>query len=228
MSQLSTTSKDITRCCDNYQPSRNSTSMDWCVICNPRLHRGHFTWSVSDDRCLCSSYITITASRANSVHEGFLHDRVDIYDPISLFEVPCITTNSGLAYLILTDGHCYSWNPLDQRAWAVQERLLSTCILDYATSITRWTCISAENRDGWKPDGIYSDKATAHLRQLLGSHSHESLHKDKENPDLSTWMHLVILYTSCKLTHGDGRLTALATAAQRLKSYFGDEYLAGL
>jgi hypothetical protein len=79
--------------------------------------------------------VTILASRAESVRDGFLHMR-NTYDT-SIFEVPYMGGEDRMASVVLVPELARPRNskePLAFRAWALQEKLLSPRILDYGSN----------------------------------------------------------------------------------------------
>jgi hypothetical protein len=86
-----------------------------------------------------SAMITIVASRAKTVNEGFLQVR-DVGDPPHLiFELPYQIRKGELRSVTLVNPqpHGNDWDrlePLDTRAWAFQEKLLSPRLLDYRST----------------------------------------------------------------------------------------------
>ena len=98
-----------------------------------------------------SATVTIIASRANGVYEGFLQDRPTyIFDNPNAFKMRFNCPNGLKGSLILvsaqkmTDSYdqrfSSSKEPLSRRGWALQERLASCLILDYGTHRTFWLC----------------------------------------------------------------------------------------
>jgi len=88
-------------------------------------------------------------------------------------------------------------------------------------------CCDATNRDGWRLGGFYSNEKMARARQLLTSNDSGTYDLRKEE-FYQIWELLVILYSLGQLTCQDDKLPALAAAAQKFNTRFGDEYLAGL
>lgn len=89
--------------------------------------------------------VTILASRAQGVHEGFLGGRIPIVDtkiqtierPV---ELPFKDPEGKLGNITLLSFIQHYLEPLEERAWALQEQFLSTRILDYGSLSTSWTC----------------------------------------------------------------------------------------
>lgn len=102
--------------------------------------------------------VTILASRAPAVHDGFLQPRTAPPPSFRLpFQCPDGTLDSVDLYL---HNDYQPSEPLDTRGWALQERLLSTRMLDFSTLQTRWICHKTTDTedevegqvDGWKPE----------------------------------------------------------------------------
>ncbi|TVY46199.1 hypothetical protein LOCC1_G004849 [Lachnellula occidentalis] len=108
--------------------------------------------------------VTITASRSSKVHDGFLQKRYPKI-PDQVFCVPYRCPDGKLGSVVLLKSSKgiprNVIEPLDQRGWALQERILSRRVLDYGLFQTRWTCQEStglwkEERpekytDGWRP-----------------------------------------------------------------------------
>jgi hypothetical protein len=79
--------------------------------------------------------VTIAASRAKAVDEGFLHDRPRIRDlfPDPTFEMPIHCSKNKLDSVVLLPKIRQESEPLDYRGWALQERSLSARIIDFGS-----------------------------------------------------------------------------------------------
>jgi hypothetical protein len=76
--------------------------------------------------------VTIAASRAKSTTDGFLHKRLS---PEAILELPCLYPGREMGPINLFPDPLgeEEEEPLDKRGWALQERLLSTRVLEYGT-----------------------------------------------------------------------------------------------
>jgi len=190
--------------------------------------------------------VTIVASRAAGVNDGFLGPRpaFGATNPGEVFDLPYRCKDGILGSVTLIREVERSREPLDRRAWALQERLLSPRILDYGTYQTEWICqVSQEEKgltDGWvdyHPD--YWDKKTKERwdllllrsRALLDS-SAEEIPGSIESEDLGSphyqWYELVKIYTNRALTFSTDRLPAISGIAERYAEILRDEYVTGL
>ncbi|KAK1952066.1 HET-domain-containing protein, partial [Colletotrichum sublineola] len=116
---------------------------------------------------------TIMASRAETAWEGFLQDR----EPFT---------------------NCTGHEPIDERGWTFQERLLSLRIVEFGSRQTRWSCQEP-------------------ISSITGNDT---------NP--SPWGALVDIYTSRTLSFNTDRALAMSGVAERFAVLTGDEYAAGL
>ncbi|KAH7364711.1 hypothetical protein BKA65DRAFT_389384, partial [Rhexocercosporidium sp. MPI-PUGE-AT-0058] len=176
--------------------------------------------------------LTILASRSSSVTEGFLHERVISNDILcAKLAVKVFDQTAKIAHLIPQRKNV-ELEPLYRRAWALQERLLSSRKLSFGSLQTRWFCremddntsLKDDSRDGWT---FRERKGWEELErfELLG----HWIKIDSQTADeLSTqWYFLIDTYTSCEMTFEGDRLPAISAIAQRLAPRLGD-YHAGL
>jgi hypothetical protein len=182
--------------------------------------------------------VTISASRASSVKDGFVQGRNAHIE--RAFKLPYQCSNGDIGSVIFFPQILRPIEPLDQRGWALQEKLLSTKILDYGTLQTRWICretTRSQDRgcdwvDGWKPkiwevnedDKLFQETLEAMRREnfLLLSQS-----ADREDA-LTRWYRILLVYTQRSLSLSTDRLPAIAGVAERLGRVMNDQYLAGL
>lgn len=98
--------------------------------------------------------VTIAASRARHVKEGFLQDRTY---PEGTFELSYIGLDGRRTAIILQLGNDEPPDPLRSRGWALQERYLSARLLHFGTFRTSWDCVEGhsiphpQRSDGYRP-----------------------------------------------------------------------------
>ncbi|KAL9111007.1 MAG: hypothetical protein Q9227_004440, partial [Pyrenula ochraceoflavens] len=110
----------------------------------------------------------------------------------------------------------FSDQPLERRAWAWQERYLSTRMIDFHEDEVIWQCNSGVNRESYgqmQPVGTYG------LRNRLNK---------REKKTLKSWRQRVEDYSKRNLTLWSDRLPALAGLASRYSEALRSQYLAGL
>jgi hypothetical protein len=183
--------------------------------------------------------VTITASRATRVDEGFLQDRPKMADdsPNQVFELPFRCSNDKLGSVVLLPQVEPSTEPLDMRAWALQERFLSPRILEYGTLQTRWICQHKNDSgfpmDGYKALNIYNNERSddlfiSALKAVQGASNLDSAAPDQLYDLRHHWYNLVHVYTHRTLTEGTDRLPAISGIAAQFRGILRDEYKAGL
>ncbi|PQE20226.1 heterokaryon incompatibility protein [Rutstroemia sp. NJR-2017a BBW] len=123
--------------------------------------------------------------------------------------------------------HCVSPNmykksmleaPLMQRAWVVQERLLSSRTVHFTSTQVFWECDDKTLCEAY-PSGMtnyiafkeYGD--SRYLKKPLVEYK---------------WDHIVQLYTSCSLSFGRDKLPAISGVVDAMKVFKKCEYVAGL
>ncbi|KAI1749087.1 heterokaryon incompatibility protein-domain-containing protein [Xylaria castorea] len=138
-------------------------------------------------RIYSQATITIIASRASRAIDGFLGEinlttqtRLAVRLP---FRCPGQEQTVGSAYLTYIEGSRDSGEPIDSRAWTLQERYLSKRVLEFGSLQTRWTCAmssitssppdptttkpSDSYADGWKWD----QNSEGHTSQMMYLHA---------------------------------------------------------
>ncbi|TVY16680.1 hypothetical protein LARI1_G006300 [Lachnellula arida] len=197
--------------------------------------------------------VTIAASRSTNVHNGFLQKRYPSI-PDQVFRVPYRCPNGRLGSVVLlrsSQGNSRNViEPLDRRAWALQERILSKRVLDYGLFQTRWTCQEStgfwmEERpekytDGWRPrpddipmrQGHFSHEASrpSLARKILSDQDLKagSIISQQYLLASSSWYSTVSAYTHRFLTVPSDRQLAISGIAERYGRVFHDVYLCGI
>jgi len=121
--------------------------------------------------------------------------------------------------------------PISQRGWTLQERLLSPHILSYGTKLI-WYCRSARHCDGGSEDWSF-DKLGNELLSISGHSSRAAPPESfidvfSRNQLYETWHKVVTEYSQRDLTYGSDKLPALSGVTAEFARLSGDTYLAGL
>jgi hypothetical protein len=155
--------------------------------------------------------------------------------------------SSGMGWDPVTQTAPFQRPPLWQRAWVVQERLLSARLLQYSRMQLSWKCsmmVASENI----PEGVHDFDMTPGdrlLRQALVGLKKFSSGRDipsaiaawpnishstaEELTDLyNAWYDLVSLYGKCALTKESDIFPAISGIAKAIANATGDRYIAGL
>ena len=184
--------------------------------------------------------IVIGACRARTVMEGFLGPRLPLglESPEAVFQMRCRGLDRQDGSVILVPETLPSQEPIDERAWTVQERLLSLRYLEYGTLQTQWFCqgVGSDEAlvDGFNRQSISNVWKYRGDSLFMATHS---LLRDPKRPftgdykPIDLWEELIIVHTHRQLGVLTDRLPSLAGIApgfaevMRAKS---EEYLCGL
>lgn len=174
------------------------------------------------------AFLTIVAAGANNAHAGIFKQRNRAMQHC-LLDYPSSSCFSGTVAI----GPVYEKNPrssepLDCRAWALQERLLSTRILEYGTAEMSWKCRCAVRSES----GTRSDTSTVvDLTKSLGppTTSEELALSHAEAHDIwFQWTSIVEDYSGRDMTRLSDKLTALSGLVKVVQNFYNDKYLAGI
>ncbi|KAF8846453.1 HET-domain-containing protein [Acephala macrosclerotiorum] len=114
----------------------------------------------------------------------------------------------------------FEHEPLNKRAWTLQERLLSARTLHYGSQEMYWECQYCVLCE----DGAMMQREFPTLEKVLASRTPGA--KDKSQHDI--WHKLVEEYTARSLTRDQDKLPALSGLANSIAAKTGDGYAAGL
>ena len=173
------------------------------------------------DEVYHNARLTICASNASNVQEGFLRTR---RQPA----VPCgsIFTDKLTETLFVTEGidadpggASLGSEPLTQRGWTVQERILSRRSVYFTTQQMLWQCSSVCRGENGLSDHGVQEWQSSMLR--VGRLSTDT------TTGAINWKRSVSIYSRCKLSNGSDRLPAISGLAKRYASILKDQYIAG-
>lgn len=182
--------------------------------------------------------ITIVAACAAESTEGFLGDRklAEVYG--HWFRLPYRhTRKNDNGYVLLSANPNYDTfrDPIDKRAWTMQEEILSLRLLRFGSKQTVWRCLEGWQFDGGDcPQSEYADRSynvtspyeVQRVQSMLASEG------NKGAWDAATsWQKTIENYTRRELTNAADRLPACAAMAQiysEIRGFEASDYLAGL
>lgn len=181
------------------------------------------------------AYVVIAADSANHPSAGFLQRPKRTYTPVAL-ATPDGGTLNAMAYVTnpqLTQSPNFRvlmpWEPLSQRGWTLQERVLAPRVLHFGAEQMLFECNSHFiSEDGFSMPGrwgsVHSDPGASEGRvfHALGYGGYDK-----------AWQRIVDAYSQRELTVRTDKLPAIAGLAQSfherfLKQLGKTEYLAGL
>ncbi|KAE9380824.1 HET-domain-containing protein, partial [Stipitochalara longipes BDJ] len=180
-----------------------------------------------------NSILTIAASRARSSMEGILPD-------VSERRSPLVIHSETRPVPLYIDSVPRSWNAcieesaLSDRAWVLQERLLSCRTLFFSSQQMFWEC-KTKRASQHQYSNLVEDKEIKQVPESvfnklpeLGSEHRLPLQvgKNDEKPDYLTWYRMTRVYSEKMLTVPSDKLPALAGIAQAFEPR-NDIYIAG-
>jgi hypothetical protein len=183
--------------------------------------------------------VVIAASRASTATEGFLGPRFQwrSKDFGSATKTKWLDLNNRGSVLVIPNFSNSFWEPLDERAWALQERLMARRYLEYGTFQTRWFCaksnVSHPVQDGWKRHWRHKisrdDEGFANVLSAITQLNGSSTAGREISPDLirKWWSSIITAHSYRSLTYEEDKLLSLAGIAQMFSRLTGDEYTCG-
>jgi hypothetical protein len=191
-----------------------------------------------------SAAVTIIAASAKDCHDGFLSTKsyplgAKNWKPFQL-PLRCPDGNLGTITLEPENPYFKDDQPLNHRAWAFQEYLLSPRRLIYSTTQLMWHCRSSEMTSENRPTNLYHslsdtaiDLSPAIATFQLYDRSSERSQIQSLREAHSNWDRIVIEYTARQLTNKQDKLPAISGIAAKyarfLREHGSDEhYKAGL
>ena len=171
--------------------------------------------------------VTVAAGSATGVNEGFLMTR----SLPSACYLPFYISEKQSGTIWLQDQKTFKRHPepLDCRAWTLQEFLLSPRILYYGSNEVIWRC-RTENLKDWislTSCLAYPSPSTSYLPLSIFEREAAPKSKHYQNQD-DIWRNIVKTYSKRNITHSEDRLPALAGIASELQIVWNDKYVAGL
>ncbi|KAF4625089.1 hypothetical protein G7Y89_g13080 [Cudoniella acicularis] len=189
------------------------------------------------DQIYQNGLLTICGASASNVNEGFLQSRKAPNLNFPPFTLPFLSDdpNYEAGNIILQEEKYYDpySEPINQRGWTLQERLLSPRVLIYGSHQLMWQCQTSQLSHGGVGRKFY-DSGSERLDVAFFSDP-ENTNSSKISPpsfmDLTyTWLDVVTDYSHRQLSFSNDKLNAIAGIASRFRDLKGenDMYLAGM
>ncbi|KAI0433591.1 heterokaryon incompatibility protein-domain-containing protein [Xylaria sp. FL1042] len=190
--------------------------------------------------------VTIVAARSTSAAEGFLGERFPGLREGAVVSYRCIDGRLGSITLVKLGGEFESAEPIDERGWTLQERLLSSRIIEFGSRQTRWICPETRSSgfplegctDGWRRNVKFSSKRKAEaldLENIRAAKSTIDFYGRPRNSQfkeylnaIQHWEKICETFTERALTLSSDRALAISGIAQIYAELSGDQYIAGL
>lgn len=143
--------------------------------------------------------------------EGFLERRKSEPYRYGPFELPYRGSDNCLGSIKLVQYHDYSKSidPVNARAWILQESLLAPRLLSYSYQSMAWSCRNTNKSDGG-PGGAWYDFKDRALWANLQKNDYSSIHHC-----IRKWISLVEFYSSRALSLSKDRLPAISALAHK-------------
>jgi len=176
-----------------------------------------------------SATMTIVASRAAAVSEGFLQHFTPYgrENPERVFMMRFHSRFSEYSKQVILAPRNYQKSPdhVSKRAWAYQERLFSSRLIEYRADCVNWYC-----RETMKCDRNDPECARASVKNTSVI-APQDLRDHEPRVATGSWYAAVEGYSARLLTLPSDRLPGIAGIAERYHEYDGllfDDYLAGI
>ena len=174
-----------------------------------------------------SAEVTISAARSKGSREGFLHD-IQIPSPQDdAFQLRFCCPDGRLGSIMIygQDNIEHRHDPIEDRAWTLQEHLLSPRLLIFGSRQIWWTCRNVHTNFNTGTFSEYSEIGEIRLR-FLNIRIAQKRRAMKHIPG-NTWLSLVQHYTDCQLSFSKDKLPAISGIAEFYGKKMEDEYIAG-
>ncbi|KAF2489301.1 HET-domain-containing protein [Lophium mytilinum] len=173
--------------------------------------------------------VTVVAASAASDTEGFLGPRPKRLNGTVLFhpEGPNMSPRPVAFRESLShyDDDVASIDPLEKRAWAFQERLLSARVLVFSLHELRWECniMGCCECHGYDEHSVtwHVDTPHPYSRAMFSRKNRRDLY-------LFWYNEIIPRFTRASLTKGNDKLPALSGVVQVLSNILEDQYVAGV
>jgi hypothetical protein len=170
-----------------------------------------------------NAHVTLSAARSSSSKEGFLHDLLMPSVQAEVFKL-LFSCPDGIVGSVILFHEPDFWDPIERRAWPLQEFLLSRRILKYGSYQLSWSCLSAEYSENNNAEVNWFSKRDSQFLNLR----RQFLDWQKDMSSYyNVWRKLVREYSSRSLTEPADRPLAISGIATAMASKRNERYLAG-
>lgn len=195
-----------------------------------------------------NSYLTIAASTPRCT-TGFIgtigrcekHPKNPLPRDLVPLNVFCISRDkdegsSGKVYVREENPYQLSMEPLNRRAWTLQENLLSPRVLFFGSRVM-WFCRHMTHSDGGIEDWSFEENELERTRREFqielskldrGGLDDEPNSADRDRDIYDMWHRIVGTYSQRDMTHPEDKLPAISAVAAEFSKLSKDAYLAGL
>ena len=177
-----------------------------------------------------NSYITISAASATSTSVGFLHPRPPLH--VQPLELPLrLHLGSEIATSIMYEESQLPAfearnNPIEQRGWTLQEKLLSRRVLIYGAARLQWMCRSVPVDAGYSE--VLQGSFFINTQEPECSSGDGTRNSGQRLKLYAGWEKTIMELTGRALTYPEDALHAVAGIAAKYQKEIQDDYVAGL
>ncbi|KAI0723754.1 heterokaryon incompatibility protein-domain-containing protein [Cerioporus squamosus] len=175
-----------------------------------------------------NAYITIIAASARKVSDGFLHDR-SVLDPAPV-PLPFRCPDGTVGTMLLQGEEEAPFEPINTRAWCLEERVLSPRALLYCTHTLQYECQTLHTNVNGTQSFVDPVDGIPRLPDwVFMPASGPDRPADAIRDIDDAWAEMVRLYTTRALTSPRDRLLALSGVAEQFHHFWQeDTYLCGM
>ncbi|KAI1146671.1 HET-domain-containing protein [Nemania diffusa] len=171
-----------------------------------------------------NAYLVIAANHARNSSQGVFHDRPT--RPSVVLDHPALGRGVHAHLIFNRDQHDwdrrgFSEEPLSNRGWALQERLLARHILHYNTHQIYFEC----DQGVFGEDGSFQDARHCSLDPIL---SKSSTSTSTSRGKFNLWHRVVGLFGDRKLTKTSDKFPAISGLGALFGRRYQEEYIAGV
>ncbi|OAQ70969.1 heterokaryon incompatibility protein [Pochonia chlamydosporia 170] len=169
--------------------------------------------------------VCIAASTSKNAAHGFLTNKGPAYLPDHKFRISMNEGEIGTVHLSAEDYE--PEHPLDTRAWALQEFMLSSRLLIFSDYELLWQCKEVSLR-GVTGNGLDYVQPLEDLPWAVFDSDGDSYFGNQDFDRLYLWKTVVRQYTDRKLTDPNDRLPAITGITTELQTLWNDVNIYGL
>jgi hypothetical protein len=195
-----------------------------CIVQDDEIHTAHEIANMR--RVYQNAHVTISAARARGCDQGFLHNiqRPGLSaDAFRLsFLAPDMTVGSIVCFYEHDTTHVA--DPIEGRAWTMQEYVLSPRVLKFSVDERSWICLSSNFDDNDQSPASWWKRV--HRNKF---NTYRTFHRALTRSfTLISWSDVVFLYSSRNMSDPNDILLAISGIADYIWQIHKGTYVAGM
>lgn len=177
------------------------------------------------ERIYRESFVTIVAASSPNSTDGILRPRPP---PQESYIIPFRRTGELFGSMSIQELYSIEYDemlePINQRAWTLQEQLIPNRFLIYASHTLQWRCNAGVKNLGSSLHHAISSDDERYCETLSFLRRPASKRKDQ----LTRWLRIIHIYSGRTASLATDKLPALAGIAKEFSNALGPRYYAGL